>query len=124
MVDKLNNLPESEKDTSLDDGNKENPFRFEQQELASLRLSIEEQRDKDNEKSHVLFDKKERVLDKKFVQKSQDFLGLTPIEPKGLQNRKESAQSVVTMVQDAKNDTGIVGVLWSWADRILHGVDI
>lgn len=124
MVDKLNKLPESEKDTSLDGTNKENPFRFEQQELASLRLSIEEQRDRDREKSHILSENKEYVAGSQSIKKSQDFIGLAPIEPKGLQNRKESAQSVVTMVQDAKNDAGIVGVLWSWADRILHGVDV
>jgi hypothetical protein len=49
---------------------------------------------------------------------------LSPINQEGLQKRKESAQSVVTMVQDAKNDTWMVGVLWSWADRILHGIEV
>lgn len=124
MVDKLNELSESEKEKSPDHKNKENPFRFEQQELASLRLSIEEKRDKDLEKSGQVYEKKKPLIQNNVHQKSLDIVWLPPINQEGLQKRKESAQSVVTMVQDAKNDTGIVGVLWSWADRILHGVDV
>ncbi len=72
MVDKLNELSESEKKKSPEDKNKQDPFRFEKQELAALRLSIEEKKDRDIEKSIQANNRRERVVQHKSHQKSLD----------------------------------------------------
>lgn len=74
MVDKLNELSESEKKKSPEDKNKQDPFRFEKQELRSLRLSIEENRDKDLEKSGHVYDKKERLTQNHIHKKAVDIV--------------------------------------------------
>jgi len=74
MVDKLNELSESGKTKSPEDKNKENPFRFEQQELAALRLSIEEKRDRDFEKSGQIYDEKEHLTHKNTHKKTLDIV--------------------------------------------------
>jgi len=74
MVDKLNELSESEKKKSPEDKNKQDPFRFEKQELRSLRLSIEEKKDKDLEKSGQVYEKKKPLIQNNVHQKSLDIV--------------------------------------------------
>lgn len=74
MVDKLNELSESEKKKSPEDKNKQDPFRFEKQELRSLRLSIEEKKDKDLEKSNQIYDEKEHLKQNNIHKKVVDIV--------------------------------------------------
>lgn len=124
MLDKLNTSSESWQD-NLSDKLNTDPLRFEKRELAALHLSIEEKNDALYEKKiDITNDKKEKVYHATNKNLQNTYPWLPPISQEALQKRAESAQSVVTMVQDAKNETWIVGILWSWASSVLHGIDV
>lgn len=123
MAEKIDKNLDSLKENLSGKQSKEDDLRFEKQDLRILRASIEEQHQKENsldDPEHGEYQK--NIVLTKDVQKMS--VGLDPISQESLQKRKESAQSVLTMVQDASHDKWVVGLLWSWAAGILDDIEV
>lgn len=124
MGEKIDKNFDAKKENLSDKKSKEDALRFEKQDLRILRSSIEENQIKYEISNDIIeHDKNEAYV------VSWNNIGITnvwlnPMSEESLQKRRESAQSVVTMVQDASQDTWVVGILWSWATRILDGIGI